>query len=275
MYTKFNYSPAGSFYNRVINPCLEHGRAIYKKHEEEVHDCLAQYITEDGIINGTELKNHWFSITKKDVFISHSHDDIYKVIAFAGWLHEAFGLEAFIDSCSWGYCDNLLNKIDKRYCYKSKTNTYDYDLRNYTTSHVHMMLSTALTEMIYNTECIIFFNTPQSINMASELDKIKKNSKQSTISPWIYHELSMTTMLGVVKPHRLSPALGHRDHVDFSQSTHDEKPKFDYDVSKALNEMTTLTDRQLQQWYERHIDNPTIPSEYALDELYRITFPNK
>lgn len=275
MYTKFNYSPAGSFYNRVINPCLEHGRAIYKKHEEEVHDCLAQYITEDGIINGTELKNHWFSITKKDVFISHSHDDIYKVIAFAGWLHEAFGLEAFIDSCSWGYCDNLLNKIDKRYCYKSKTNTYDYDMRNYTTSHVHMMLSTALTEMIYNTECIIFFNTPQSINMASELDKIKKNSKQSTISPWIYHELSMTTMLGVVKPHRLSPALEHRDHVDFSQSTHDEKPKFDYDVSKALNEMTTLTDRQLQQWYERHIDNPTIPSEYALDELYRITFPNK
>lgn len=82
-------------------------------------------------------------------------------------------------------------------------------------------------------------------------------------------------MLGVVKPHRLSLALEHRDHVDFSQSTHDEKPKFDYDVSKALNEMTTLTDRQLQQWYERHIDNPTIPSEYALDELYRITFPNK
>ena len=183
MYTKFNYSPAGSFYNQVINPCLEHGRAIYKKHEEEVHNCLAQYITEDGVINGTALKEHWFSISKKDVFISHSHDDINKVIAFAGWLHDAFGLEAFIDSCSWGYCDDLLNRIDKRYCYKPKTNTYDYDLRNYTTSHVHMMLSTALTEMIYNTECIIFFNTPQSINMASELDKIEKDSKQSTISP--------------------------------------------------------------------------------------------
>ena len=183
MYTKFNYSPAGSFYNRVINPCLEHGRVIYKKHEDEVHDCLAQYITEDGVINGTALKKHWFSISKKDVFISHSHDDISKVIAFAGWLHDSFGLEAFIDSCSWGYCDDLLNKIDKKYCYNSKTSTYDYNLRNYTTSHVHMMLSTALTEMIYKTECIIFFNTPQSINMASELDKIKKNSKQSTISP--------------------------------------------------------------------------------------------
>ena len=275
MYTKFNYSPAGSFYNQVINRHLEHGRAIYKSHEEEVQDCLSRYITEDGVINGTALKEHWFSISKKNVFISHSHDDIYKVIAFAGWLHEAFGLEAFIDSCSWWYCNDLLKRIDKRYCYKRETHTYDYDMRNYTTSHVHMMLSTALTEMMYNTECIIFFNTPQSINMATELAKIKKDKKQTTISPWIYHELSMTTMLGVVKPHRLSLALEHRDHVDFSQSTHDEKPKFDYDVSKALNEMTTLTDRQLQQWYERHIDNPTIPSEYALDELYRITFPNK
>lgn len=71
-------------------------------------------------------------------------------------LHDCFGLEAFIDSCSWGYCDDLLNKIDKKYCYDSKKKTYDYHLRNYTTSHVHMMLSTALAEMMDNTECIIF-----------------------------------------------------------------------------------------------------------------------
>lgn len=214
-------------------------------------------------------------VSKKDVFISHSHDDINKVIAFAGWLHDAFGLEAFIDSCSWGYCDDLLNRIDKRYCYKPKTNTYDYDLRNYTTSHVHMMLSTALTEMIYNTECIIFFNTPQSINMASELDKIKKNSKQSTISPWIYHELSMTTMLQVVEPHRLRAVLEHRDHFDFAQSARDERPKIEYDVTKALSEMKTLTDGQLEQWYSEYNKSPDIPPEYALDQLYRLTFSNK
>ena len=70
MYTKFNYSPAGSFYNQVINRHLEHGRAIYKSHEEEVQDCLSRYITEDGVINGTALKEHWFSISKKNVFIS-------------------------------------------------------------------------------------------------------------------------------------------------------------------------------------------------------------
>lgn len=138
-----------------------------------------------------------------------------------------------------------------------------------------MMLSTALTEMIYNTECIIFFNTPQSINMASELDKIKKNSEQPTISPWIYHELSMTTMLQVVEPRRSRAILEHRDHIDFAQSAHDERPKIEYDVTKALGEMKTLSDSQLQQWYSEHNRNPNIPPEYALDELYRITFPNK
>ena len=173
MYTKFNYSPSGYFYNSEINRHFTKGIELFSAHEKEVQDCLSEYITEDGIINGTALKEHWFSISKKDVFISHSHCDINKVKAFAGWLYDCFELEAFIDSCSWGYCDDLLKKIDKKYCYKPKTDTYDYQLRNYTTSHVHMMLSTALTEMMDNTECVIFFNTPNSINMSEEIDKIK------------------------------------------------------------------------------------------------------
>lgn len=274
MYKKFNYAQANSsFYNQVINRHLEQGKAIYESHVKEVQDCLAKYITKDGVINATALKEHWFSVSPKDVFISHSHNDISKVKAFAGWLYDSFGLEAFIDSCSWGYCDDLLKSIDDEYCYKPKTNTYDYDLRNYTTSHVHMMLSTALTEMIYNTECIIFFNTPQSINMASELERLRKDKKQKTISPWIYHELSMTTMIDVVEPSRVRAVLEHHDHVDFSQSTRDEKPKFGYDVTKALKEMVSLTDIQLQQWYEGR--NGYTSPECALDALYRITVPHK
>ena len=203
MFAKFNYSPSGAFYNSVINHFYTKGNELFAAHEKEVQDCLSDYISEDGVINGTDLKEHWFSISKKDIFISHSHKDINKVKAFAGWLYDCFGLEAFIDSCSWGYCDDLLNKIDKKYCYRPKTNTYDYQLRNYTTSHVHMMLSMALTEMIDNTECIIFFDTPQSINMADELKKIeKKSKKETTLSPWIYHELSMTTMLRERQPRK-------------------------------------------------------------------------
>ena len=113
MYSKFNYSPTNWFYNSILNHYLEKGEEIFKKHEIEVQDCLSRYIREDGVINGSALKEHWFSVSKKDIFISHSHKDINKVKAFAGWIYETFGLEAFIDSCSWGYCDELLNKIDK------------------------------------------------------------------------------------------------------------------------------------------------------------------
>jgi hypothetical protein len=62
MYTKFNYSPSGYFYNHEINRHLSNGNKIFSAHEKEVQKCLSQYITEDGIINGTDLKEHWFSI---------------------------------------------------------------------------------------------------------------------------------------------------------------------------------------------------------------------
>lgn len=61
---------------------------------------------------------------------------------------------------------------------KERWKTYDYNLRNYTTSHVHMMLATALTEMIDNTECIMFYNTPNSVLLADDLQKIKMKRKK-------------------------------------------------------------------------------------------------
>lgn len=268
MFAKFNYSPSGAFYNSVINHYYVRGVELFASHEKEVQNCLSDYISEEEIINGTDLKEHWFAISKKDVFISHSHKDINKVKAFAGWLYECFGLEAFIDSCSWGYCDDLLNKIDKKYCYRPKTNTYDYQLRNYTTSHVHMMLSTALTQMIDNTECIIFFDTPHSINMAEELEKIeKKRKKETTLSPWIYHELSMTTMLRKRQPRKVITESTHFQHSSTRDSINIE-----YDVSKALSKMVTLTDVHLQQWNENWGKRSPVIRGEALDELYKIVF---
>lgn len=269
MYTKFNYSPSGFFYNSEINKHLSTGEKLFAKHEKEVQECLSEFITEDGIINGTDLKNHWFSITDKDIFISHSHSDISKVKAFSGWLYDCFGLEAFIDSCSWGYCDDLLRKIDNKYCYQPKSDTYNYKLRNYTTSHVHMMLSTALTEMMDNTECVIFFNTPNSINMSDEIGKIKDKKTDTTVSPWIFHELSMTTMLPSKRPNRQKNIVEH-----FARDSRSDL-KIGYDVSKALNEMCTLEDNHLRKWFEvwnkRALELRF--SEEALDELYKIVYP--
>lgn len=176
-------------------------------------------------------------------------------------------METFIDSCSWGYCDDLLKKIDNKYCYNAKSKTYNYTLRNYTTSHVHMMLSTALTEMMDKTECVIFFNTPNSINMATELKKIK--DKEKTFSPWIYHELSMTTLLKEKVPNRKRTILEH-----YAQRA-DDSFVVEYDVTKLLKELTVLTDKNILQWSEDWKKRAVQVKEEALDELYKIVFPKK
>lgn len=67
---------------------------------------MKEFICDNGEIKGTALKEHWFKVNTADIFISHSHRDINKVRAFAGWLYHNFGLEAFIDSCTWGYADD-------------------------------------------------------------------------------------------------------------------------------------------------------------------------
>lgn len=261
MFSRFDYSPSHRFYNSTLNPYLTTGIELFNQHEKEVQDCLSQFITEDGVINGSDLKEHWFSISDKDIFISHSHKDINRVKAFAGWLYETFGLESFIDSCSWGYCDKLLKKIDRKYCYNPKRKTYDYDLRNYTTSHVHMMLSTALAEMLNRTECVIFFNTPNSISLSDELSKIKKH--ESTLSPWIYFELSMMTLIQSTPPRK--DFLEHFEHRD--------DIKIKYDVSKFLKELTKIDDDILLSWENKWNKHPIKCKEEALEVLYEIIYP--
>lgn len=257
MYKAFNYSPGNPFYNTHLNRFLQSGSELYEAHKKEVQNCLSEYISDDGIINGTELREHWFSVNRTDVFISHSHADLNKVKAFAGWLYTKFGLTSFIDSCSWGYCDDLLKKIDKKYCYNKKTDTYDYNLRNYTTSHVHMMLATALTEMIEQSECVIFFNSPNSIVMKDELEKV--NKKQKTTSPWILYELTMVSEMRCILPKRKKTVLEHfakDEHRDFT---------IEYDVTKQIKQLFSLTDEDLKA-----LDSQHKPNIHPLDELYEI-----
>lgn len=268
MFSKFNYTPSDSFYMNELNKYITFGEDLYNTNKKEIEKNLSEFISEDGVINGSKLKANWFSVSKKDIFISHSHKDIQKVKAFAGWLKKNFGLDAFIDSCCWGYCDDLLSKIDDRYCYNPSTETFNYRLRNYTTSHVHMMLATALTEMMDQTECVIFFNTPNSINMNEELDNI--NNDKKTKSPWIYHELMMTSMLRENEPKRKSIVLEH----SFSKHL-DAKNEFqvEYDVDKVVKSMPTLSDFKLQIWCERWKNTTKGFNDSPLDLLYSIVFP--
>lgn len=114
MYSKFKFNPTNHFYNSVLNPYIESGRVLYNKYCEESKRSLKNFIYDNDIIDGNRLKESWFQIEEADVFLSHSHKDINKVIAFAGWLYEKFELKSFIDSCCWGYCDDLLKLLDDK-----------------------------------------------------------------------------------------------------------------------------------------------------------------
>ena len=278
MYSKFNLTISDAFYSNELKNHLEIGQSIFEKHETQAKKNLKEFICDNEHIDGSEMKSNWFQIEDVDIFISHSHQDITKVKAFAGWLYDEFNLTAFIDSCAWGYCNDLLGQIDNNYCKKGDGKTYDYNLRNYTTSHVHMMLSVALSEMINNTECIMFYNTPNSISLPEDLKKIKEEHKRVTLSPWIYYELAMTSLVKKRKPNRtISLCENYLSHKAFSEKNN---INIQYDVDKYLKDMISIEENELNSWKEFYLkfinnsNNGSVPSSvkyncvHPLDVLY-------
>lgn len=285
MYSKYELTISDFFYNKELNEHLESGKKIYSRHEKKAKKALKEFIYDNGHIDGTSMKNNWFQMEEVDVFISHSHRDINKVKAFAGWLYDEFKLTAFIDSCVWGYCDELLKQIDDMYC-KNKTNqTYNYSLRNYTTSHVHIMLSTALTEMIDKTECIMFYNTPNSISLADDLSVLQKEVKKVTLSPWIYHELAMTSLIRKSKLNRkmalLEEAITHKEYSERNNIS------IEHTVDEYLSNMISISTTELEIWKKNYLmlthklDGDYIKSLqgyediYPLDVLYNLPYCKK
>lgn len=262
MFSKFNYKP-GAYFDDTIYQYLQKGKMLYEDRKREVKECLDSFLLNDGHIDGTALKNYWFKNIKADVFISHSHGDKDNVIAFAGWLYSEFGLTSFIDSTVWGYCDDLLKDLDDEYCQNADGKTYNYGLRNCSTSHVHIMLSAALTEMMDKTECLIFFNTPKSIILSDEI----RNKR--TYSQWIYYELSMSKRIKETKPARLlrKPVYESYESLKLNFSVTDSLP-IEYNVDELIKSMVNLDDTALKKWADVH--NAGKRGEVALDELYKI-----
>ena len=139
---------------------------------------------ERGIINGEKLRDFVFPIDKFDVFISHSHDDLETAKLFAVWLEEKCGLSVFLDSFVWSSADGLLQEIDNLYC-KQQNGLYSYHRRNYSTAHIHTMLSMSIMEIIKQSRIGVFIDSSHSLN----LHKLRKNNQAKTLSPWIYQEI--------------------------------------------------------------------------------------
>ena len=139
---------------------------------------------ERGIIDGERLRNFVFPTDNYDVFISHSHDDLEIAKQFAAWLKEKYRYSVFLDSFVWGSADGLLQEIDNQYC-KQRNGNYNYHRRNYSTAHIHTMLSMSIMEIIKQSRIGIFIDSPHSI----DLRNLSNSNRAKTLSPWIYQEI--------------------------------------------------------------------------------------
>lgn len=247
MYRGFKLKLSSLFFEKYYKRYLSIGKSLFDKHNQDVKDSIEKYTNPiSGIINGTMLQEDWFpTIDDFDIFISHSHQDEDLAIALSGWLYNKFKLKSFIDSCIWNYTDDLLLGIDNIYCEKDNQ-LYDYNSRNYSTSHVHMMLNMALMRMIDKTECLFFLNTPNSIRLS--------DIKTQTLSPWIYSEIGISQMIEKHEPERFEFFNEEFDKLSFLIA---------YDLD--LSHLAEIDHHNLSEW-----ESCNLKKDAALDKLYKM-----
>lgn len=175
---------------------VDRGRRVIIAGKAGIEETLTTIVSNRAVLDGQRIQKTWFPQVGADILLSHSHRNEEDVLILAGWLDDRFGLKGFVDSSIWGYAGHLLRMIDDKYCYQADSRTYSYERRNESTSHVHMILMTALGMMIHKTECLVFVNTPESITAQDVVSA-------QTYSPWIYAELTIAGMVEVVMPDRL------------------------------------------------------------------------
>lgn len=222
--------------------------AEYRKQEGIVHSSVNIEQINQELIQGSRLQEQWFPVNHDgmtfDVFISHSHRDINLIEKFASWMWEKLGLRCFIDSMFWKYADDLLKKLDDWYALRPNGESYSYKIRNYTTSHVHAMLSMALMNMMAKTECVMFVDSDNSITY-------RKGDAQ-TPSPWIYEEINFAQNLEMIVPdryiRRLQPLYEQGGRIQnrcFSQTNQQVNIRYNVDLS----DFCELTARDFHNGY--------------------------
>jgi hypothetical protein len=249
MYSRFQLS-----YKKFNQQYYDLGLKLFNKQKLNTHSLLDHYLSKDGIINGSDLQADWFPQVDADIFLSHSHTDEKLAITLAGML-STLDLNVFIDSTIWGYSGNLLQEIDDEYCLNDDSRTYNYKKRNKSTSHVHMMLATALNMLIDKTECLMFLNTPNSIS--------SRGIHEETNSPWLYAELATSKLV-----RRQELGLYRKEiskSVRLQAKLFSESFEFRYKVN--LNHLIRLSEVDLLKWQLEFFTTMPRPDN-ALDILY-------
>lgn len=209
-----------------------------------IQSILESTIVDTTSIDAEKIKGDWFPIIESDIFISHSHRDIKTVEKLATILSNHLGLKVFVDSKVWKYSDDLVQQIERQ-CYEG-----GYSIHDKIVAHVNIMLASALTKMLNNTECVIFLNTSNS------LIPDQYSTSHQTDFPWIYHELFTTSFLPIRTPKR-----------KMEKSVVNEASQFEIAHTVPLEHLTNLSDVEFENWTTKA---KSIHWENALDVLYNL-----
>lgn len=261
MYTAFRIKVDGSFKTILDKHFSESSfvtaanRTLLNVNENDIKTKLTSMVQEislgDEALDANSIWDAWFPKIQADVFLSHSSKDQGLAKKFALWLKDTHDLSCFIDSQIWGHSDELLKELDNEYCLNPSGETYNYDKRNGTTAHVHMLLAYGLTRMIDQTECFIFLDSPHSVTAEDAADR--------TYSPWIFHELATADTIHRREPNR-QKLLVEGDKVRRKLGLKIEYPV----LNKALTKLSAST---LEHWATMR---RTRPQGHPLDALYRM-----
>lgn len=257
MFSGFNFDSSGLDQKKLQNDFFKFGLDLFESQKNIVIEELNSFTGPGGMLRASDIQKSWFPQINSDIFISHSHADKKLAISFAGFLHNVFGLTSFIDSCVWGYSNELLKLIDNEYCYNQDQDTYSYSKRNSSTSHVHMILNSALSKMIDNSECILFLNSPNSIAPDETI-----NTTAKTYSPWIFSEIMLTQLV------RKRKASEHRRKIlkssrNFSAINEALRVEYEFDLSH----LNILSVDDIIEWQEEYSKATGI---HPLDVLYKL-----
>lgn len=92
--------------------------------QERILENVNKLTNGENYLDGDVIQAEWFPTINAKVFISHSHEDLATAL-FLKKKFDEVNVPAFVDSVVWGYCDDLLKKIDNKYCCNSGSHTSD------------------------------------------------------------------------------------------------------------------------------------------------------
>lgn len=253
-----NYTPGHLLYQ------TEEKENFLNREKKKLINVENYLLDRQKLLDADKIQNEIFPLVPVDVFISHSHSDQDGAIEIALAL-EKIGLKAFVDSCVWGYADELLRKIDDEFCIPDGWTSYNYSLRNRTTTNVHMILNSALQGMIDNSELLIFLDSENSVKVGEYVNK-----KEFLSSPWIHSELMFASRVRRRERRRISSA---NEGFELRKAEASSDVEFAYNVPPMTKSMNF---EEFVKWIKdfRRFQNfknnapEVVPGLNHLDRLY-------